>query len=93
MEVLALTDGGRDFGAKGGGVLCNKRRGHVMRKVVPSTWKKYYKYEKIQGVPMMSTTVDNKRNTLNYTTESLEKCLLAIEHLEWVIGMSHSGGK
>ena len=26
--------------------------------------------------------VDNKRNTSSYTTESLEKCLLANEHLE-----------
>jgi hypothetical protein len=56
VEVLALIDGGRDFGANGGGVLCNKRRGHVIENVVLSTWKKYYNYGKIQGVPMMSTT-------------------------------------
>jgi hypothetical protein len=57
VEVLALTDGGRDFSAKGGGVLCNKRRGHVIRKVVCLTWKKWYKYQKNRGVLVMSTTL------------------------------------
>jgi hypothetical protein len=56
MEGLALTDGGRDLGTKGGGVLCNKRRGHVIENVVLSTWKKYHNYEKIEEVPVMSTT-------------------------------------
>jgi hypothetical protein len=40
VEVLALTDGGRDFGAEGGSALCNKRRSHVIEKVVLLTWKK-----------------------------------------------------
>ena len=59
VEVLALTDGGRDFGAKGGSALCNKRRSHVIEKGVPLTWKKYYNYQKIWGVLVMSTTGDN----------------------------------
>jgi hypothetical protein len=57
VEVLALTDGGRDFGAKGGGVLCNKRRGHMIEKVVLLTWEKYHNYEKIKEVSVMSTTL------------------------------------
>jgi hypothetical protein len=48
---------GRDFGTKCGCVLCNKRRSHVIKNVVLLTWEKYYNYEKIQGVPVMSTTI------------------------------------
>jgi hypothetical protein len=57
VEVLALTDGGRDFGAKGGGVLCNKCQSHVIENVVLLTWEKYHKYEKIEEVSVMSTTL------------------------------------
>jgi hypothetical protein len=52
---------GRDFGAKGGSALCNKRRSHVIEKVVLSTWKKYYNYQKIEGIRVMSTTDMTKR--------------------------------
>ena len=51
-----LTDGGRDFGAKVGGVLCNKRRSHVIEKVVLLTLEKYHYCQKIWGVLVMSKT-------------------------------------
>jgi hypothetical protein len=57
VEVLALNEQGRDFGANGGCVLCTRRRGHGIRKVVPLTWKKYFNYEKNERVQVMSMTV------------------------------------
>jgi ligand-binding sensor protein len=81
MEVLALTVGGRDFGAKGGGVLCNKHRGHVIEKVVSSTWEKYHKYEKIEEVPVMSTTAVRKRRALVIICIQKEVAYRATSHL------------
>jgi hypothetical protein len=56
MEVLALTDGDVTLVLSMAVYLYNKRRSHVIEKVVLLTWKKCYNYQKNWGVWVMSTT-------------------------------------
>jgi hypothetical protein len=50
MEVLALTDGDVTLALSVAVYLGNKRQSHMVEKVVLSTWKKYYNYQKIGGI-------------------------------------------